>query len=91
MASSLRLGNRDASNTRRQTEKVRVAIIGVAGAALRDVVVTRDELLGLERSLLTSAAPPLGGDALAEWLQESAPTLGRRYVSELARNFRGQE
>lgn len=68
-----------------------LAIIGVAGAALRDVVVTRDELVGLERSLLVSAAPPLGSDGLAEWLQASAPTLGRRYVSELARNFRGQE
>jgi NADH dehydrogenase len=68
-----------------------LSIIGVAGAALRDVVVTRDELVGLERSLLISAMPPLGGERIADWLRASAELLGRRYVSELARNFRGQE
>lgn len=68
-----------------------VSIVAVAGAALRDVVVTRDELAGLERSLLTSPLPPLGRDRIADWLQSCAGVLGRRYVSELARNFRGQE
>jgi NADH dehydrogenase len=68
-----------------------LAIIGAAGLALRDVVVTRAELVGLERSLLISDSPSLGGDRVGDWLQAAAPTLGDRYVSELARNFRGQE
>jgi NADH dehydrogenase len=86
---------RDAVGTRcrviRGPRRAGLSIVAVAGAALRDVVVTRDELAGLERSLLTSALPPLGSDRFADWLQSCAGVLGRRYVSELARNFRGQE
>jgi hypothetical protein len=40
--------------------------------------------------LLVSAAPPLGHDRVDSWLRENADGLGHRYVSELARNFRGQ-
>jgi NADH dehydrogenase len=60
----------------------------VIGAARRDVVLTRDELEGLQASLLVSSAPPRGRDSFRAWLERSGPSLGRRYVSELARNFR---
>lgn len=60
----------------------------VAGFLLRDVVVTRDELEALGAGLLVSHERPLGGDRFEAWLAENADRLGRRYTSELARNFR---
>jgi uncharacterized protein YbjT (DUF2867 family) len=62
----------------------------VVGAAHRDVALTADELEGLEASLLVSREPPLGATELREWLAATAQSLGRCYVSELARNFRGR-
>ena len=38
--------------------------------------------------LLTSEAAPTGTTRLSVWLAENADGLGRRYVSELRRNFR---
>lgn len=66
-----------------------LALVRAANLALRDVVLTREELVGLRRSLLTSDAPPLGRDGFASWVEQNGHVLGRRYVSELARNFRG--
>jgi uncharacterized protein YbjT (DUF2867 family) len=60
----------------------------VVGAAQRDVVLTADETAGLQASLLVSAEPPRGRASFREWLELNGQTLGRRYVSELARNFR---
>ena len=60
-----------------------------AGVLLRDVVVTRDELAALGAGLLVSREQPLGSDRFETWLMENADRLGRRYHSELARNFRG--
>jgi NADH dehydrogenase len=60
----------------------------VVGAVRRDVVLTRDELEGLQASLLVSHEPPRGRDSFREWLERNGATLGRAYVSELARNFR---
>lgn len=59
-----------------------------AGVPLRDVVVTRDELDALAAGLLVSHEPPLGGERFEPWLEENADLLGRRYSSELGRNFR---
>jgi uncharacterized protein YbjT (DUF2867 family) len=70
---------------------VALAFVRVGNAAVRDVVVTRDELDGLSRSLLTSSALPLGIDRFSEWIRDNADALGCRYESELRRNFRGQE
>ena len=60
------------------------------GLLVRDVVLTRDELRELTSGLLASSVPPLGGIRLSEWLPEQADALGRRWSSELARNYRGQ-
>ena len=70
---------------------VALSLVRVANAFLRDVVLTRDELVGLRRSLLTSDAPPLGRDRFVDWVHENGSVLGRRYVSELARNFHAEE
>ena len=61
----------------------------VAGLLLRDVVVTRDELEALNAGLLVSHEGPLGSDRFEVWLTENADRLGRRYTSEVGRNFRG--
>lgn len=67
---------------------VSLALTGLVGMLIRDVVLTRDEIDGLSASLLTSDGPSTGATGLSEWLDENAGGLGRRYVSELRRNFR---
>lgn len=59
----------------------------LAALALRDVLLTRDELGALMAGLLVSSEPPGGRDRFDEWLAETADTVGRRYTSELRRNF----
>jgi hypothetical protein len=61
---------------------------GLVGAARRDVLLTRDEIAGLMHGLLRSGLPPLGHDTFRDWTAANAAVLGRRYVSELARNYR---
>ena len=60
----------------------------LVGVMLRDVVLTRDEVDGLMAGLLTSRAAPAGTTRLAGWLDGNADILGRKYVSELWRNYR---
>ena len=55
----------------------------------RDVLLTREELAGLRDGLLTSDEAPRGERSLSDWVERHADELGRSYVSELARNFRG--
>ena len=58
------------------------------GYAVRDVVVTRDEIDGLMAGLLVSDKPPECATSLKGWLHENAKTLGTSYVSELRRHYR---
>ena len=69
--------------------RVALGTARMAGLVLRDVVVTRDELEALGAGLLVSHESPLGTDRFDDWLAEHGDDLGRRYTSELARNFRG--
>jgi uncharacterized protein YbjT (DUF2867 family) len=69
------------------SRRVALATAGVAGMFLRDVVVTRDELGALEAGLLVSRDDPRGSERFEPWLMAGAEQLGRRYTSELARNF----
>ena len=73
---------------RRSSQRVALAAARVAGVLLRDVVVTREELDALDAGLLVSHEQPLGSDRFEPWLTENASTLGRRYTSEVGRNFR---
>ena len=68
--------------------RVVLALAGVAGLLRRDVLLTADELAGLQAELLVSAQPPLGTASVRAWVAANGAGLGRRYVSELARNFR---
>lgn len=58
------------------------------GLVVRDVVLTADEIRELTSSLLTSAQPPLGTIRASDWVREHADALGRRWASELSRNYR---
>lgn len=60
----------------------------LVGLLARGIVLTRDEVDGLMAGLLTSDAPPTGLASLSNWLDQNADGLGRRYVSELRRNWR---
>jgi hypothetical protein len=58
------------------------------GLFVRDVVLTRDEIRELTSSLLTSQQPPLGTIRISDWVRDHAGELGRRWSSELQRNYR---
>jgi NADH dehydrogenase len=65
-----------------------LALARAAGAVRRDVLLTPDELAGLEASLLVSDRAPLGTGSFHSWVAANGDHLGRDYVSELGRNFR---
>lgn len=54
---------------------------------LRDVVLTREELLGLQQELLLSHAPPRGSESVRAWLEAHGGELGRAYVNDVRRHF----
>ncbi len=66
-----------------------LALTRLVGLLMRDVALTRDEVVGLMAGLLTSEAAPTGTTRLADCLDANADGLGRRYVSELRRNYGG--
>ncbi|MDQ3065766.1 MAG: NmrA family NAD(P)-binding protein, partial [Actinomycetota bacterium] len=65
-----------------------LALARLIGSIRRDVLLTPDELAGLEAGLLVSGEPPLGTASFRSWVAANGEGLGRGYVSELARNFR---
>jgi NADH dehydrogenase len=54
---------------------------------LRDVLLTREEVLGLMANLLVSAQPPTATTRLSDWVKSNAHLLGARYASELQRHY----
>lgn len=64
-----------------------LAALRLVGFALSDIVLTREEILGLEQELLVSASPPLGRSRVADYLATHGDTLGRRYTNDLHRHF----
>ncbi len=67
---------------------VGLALTRLVGLLMRDMALTRDEVVGLMDGLLTSAESPTGTTRLSDWLAENGDGLGRRYISELRRNWR---
>ena len=57
------------------------ALARVLGVGLRDALLTRDELAGLMRGLVTTDGPSTGLIDLRDWLGEHGATLGRTYTS----------
>ena len=60
---------------------------GLLGKLVGDVVLTPDEVKGLEANLLVSNQEPLGKTRLSEWIAANAGWLGARYMSELRKHF----
>jgi NADH dehydrogenase len=65
-----------------------LAAANMIGLVVRDKVLTRDELRELMESLLVSDAPATTPTKFTEWVAAHGPSIGRRYSSELNRNFR---
>jgi NADH dehydrogenase len=66
-----------------------VLLLGkLIGYAVRDVVITRDEIDGLMANLLISHGPPTGQTRLSEWLERNTSNVGIRYASELKGHYR---
>ena len=54
---------------------------------LRDIVLTREELAGLQNELLLSRSPGLGRSSVTDWLMANGAAPGHRYVNDLRRHF----
>lgn len=67
---------------------IALQILRIVGAAVGDVILTKDEIDGLMENLLVSAQTPTGRTPFSEWLNEYGRELGQEYSSELRRHFR---
>ena len=59
----------------------------VTGWAVRDVVLTWEEYLGLMGNLLSPDGPAAGSTRLSEWVAANRESVGLRYASEVGRHF----
>ncbi len=64
-----------------------IALGRLIGLAVRDVILTQDELQGLMDNLLTSDQSPNAPTRFSEWLTANRDLVGTGYSSELARHF----
>ena len=60
----------------------------LVGMIVNDVVLTRDEVVGLMDNLLVTNSPPVGNTRFSEWAKENVQFLGVKYASELERHYR---
>lgn len=60
----------------------------LVGLFLRDIILTREEVLGLKQELLVTSSSPLGKESVMDWLVENGQNLGRNYANDLNRHFR---
>lgn len=64
-----------------------LAALWPVGLWVRDVVLTLDEIRGLEQDLLVSRATALGAQSVRQWLAEHGSTIGRTYTNDIDRHF----
>jgi len=64
------------------------ALSAALGAALRDVLLTRDEYQAMAAGLADSDAPATGETSLTEWISAHGRELGLTYANELTRHYR---
>ena len=83
----------DAVGARAVTVHAPLSVALVAGralsVALRDDLITREELGALMAGLLVSHAPPTAATAFGDWLRGAGAQLGSTYTSELRRHWAG--
>lgn len=58
------------------------------GNAVKDVVITKDEIQGLMSNLLVSESPSTAPTRFSEWLTQNADSIGIKYISELRQHYR---
>jgi uncharacterized protein YbjT (DUF2867 family) len=58
------------------------------GLAVGDVLLTRDEIVGLMSDLLVTDGPATCKTRFSQWLERNADTIGGAYASELRRHYR---
>jgi NADH dehydrogenase len=61
------------------------------GKLMGDVLITRDEIIGLMQDLLYTNSPPTGDTRLSDWAKAHAANLGLHYASELRRRLNRNE
>ncbi|MDF1564394.1 MAG: NAD(P)H-binding protein [Deltaproteobacteria bacterium] len=61
--------------------------VSLLGFLLSDVILSEEELLGLQQELLLSQEPPAGKASVRAWLLQKGPSLGRRYLNDRRRHF----
>jgi NADH dehydrogenase len=67
-------------------EDVALALLGIVGKALGEVILSREELAGLTSEMLVSHEAPQGTQDVGAWLHANGASLGQRYASELRRH-----
>ncbi len=81
----------DKINSRARIVHVRpglVLLLGrLIGYAVKDVVITKDEIEGLMSNLLVSEGQTIAQTLLSEWLDQNADNVGITYASELKRHY----
>jgi NADH dehydrogenase len=68
--------------------RVALAASRLLGFAVRDVMLTDDEVKGLLADKLVTTSRPTGKTKLSDWLAEHRDHIGKRYQSELKRHYR---
>lgn len=58
------------------------------GNLVGDVVLTKEEVIGLMEETLYVDAPPAGETRLSEWVTANADRLGRHYAHEIKRHYK---
>jgi NADH dehydrogenase len=64
-----------------------LAAIRMVEPFLRDTVLTREELLGLQQELLMSESPIPGAQSVVSWLDEHGGQFGASYINDMHRHF----
>jgi NADH dehydrogenase len=65
-----------------------LGVLGIAGAFLRDTVLTSEELAGLRDDRLVSRTAPLGRSSVFDWLAREGRSLGQHYWNDTTPRFR---
>jgi NADH dehydrogenase len=58
------------------------------GRLVGDVVLTKEEVIGLMENLLVTDSPPAGETKLSEWVEQNKQTLGKHYANEILRHYK---
>ena len=69
-------------------QSLALSLSRIVGYFVRDVVLTRDELVGLTANLLVSSEPPRATTRFSDWLEANGAKLGAAYASEMDRHYR---